>query len=654
MIMKNHILRFALGVLVFVSASNCFALEADKVFPDTTIAFFSISSAERLDQQWQQTQMGVLMKQPEMIAFWKDMRQQISSQISSRTALTFEDFRIVPSGEVSGGMIAPVGQRPGFVLLMDITGRLSEAATLLKNLDQKLVVDRKAIKSTISIRGENASVFTFPATEDDPIERHLVYMLSGNYFIVSDQSAFVALISQRLKGERNDPLAEEPGYDAVMRRCAQDLGEGESTPVIRWFINPLKFGEAVRARIRLPEKRRMQTSVFKTLGEVGFDAVLGIGGTVDLKANEMESLHRTYIHAPGPRKAAMKMFSFPNHDDFTPPSWMPNDIAAGTNMYFDPLTAFDNFGPLFDAVVMRGDKGAWDSILEGFKTDPNWVQIDLREELVKHLGQGAVIFSSYHDPITTDSENLLVAIEIAEGKIPEIQKALEKLLGADPEFELREMDGYLLWMAKPREDVIRPGDADGLGGLLPDLPGAKKPEPKPNPRRNVRGNANPNAFFDEPEGEPFFPKGVITVAHGHLVLCNRGDYLIEILNRTPGSVPPLSDSEDCKQVLKCIESTEMGKKPHFIQSFSRTSEVVRPTYEIIRQGRMPKSKSVLGRVLNIILTPPEMEEGERPAKIDGSKMPEFDTIRKYFGPAGVYGVEEKDGWFIKGFTLKSM
>jgi len=85
-------------------------------------------------------------------------------------------------------------------------------------------------------------------------------------------------------------------------------------------------------------------------------------------------------------------------------------------------------------------------------------------------------------------------------------------------------------------------------------------------------------------------------------------------------------------------------------SFTRTDEDYRATYELIRKGTMPLSESILGRLLNAALG--KQKEGVvRAPKIDGSKLPEFDVVRRYLGPAGMVVTTEPDGWFFKGFTL---
>ena len=41
----------------------------------------------------------------------------------------------------------------------------------------------------------------------------------------------------------------------------------------------------------------------------------------------------------------------------------------------------------------------------------------------------------------------------------------------------------------------------------------------------------------------------------------------------------------------------------------------------------------------------------RAQRIDGKNLPEYDAVRRYFGPAGMTAVSEDDGWFLTGFTL---
>jgi hypothetical protein len=65
---------------------------------------------------------------------------------------------------------------------------------------------------------------------------------------------------------------------------------------------------------------------------------------------------------------------------------------------------------------------------------------------------------------------------------------------------------------------------------------------------------------------------------------------------------------------------------------------------------MPKSKSLFGQLLNDMLG--DGKPGTvRAQKIDGSTLPEFDVVRRYFGTTGVVMETKSQGWYIVGLVL---
>ena len=85
-------------------------------------------------------------------------------------------------------------------------------------------------------------------------------------------------------------------------------------------------------------------------------------------------------------------------------------------------------------------------------------------------------------------------------------------------------------------------------------------------------------------------------------------------------------------------------------TFTRTDDAYRGVYELLKTGRMPEAESMAGKLFNAILG--EGKEGVlRTQRIDGSKLPDYDMVRRYLGPAGMTITSESDGWFLTGFTL---
>ncbi|MEM9659924.1 MAG: hypothetical protein AAF961_16290, partial [Planctomycetota bacterium] len=142
----------------------------------------------------------------------------------------------------------------------------------------------------------------------------------------------------------------------------------------------------------------------------------------------------------------------------------------------------------------------------------------------------------------------------------------------------------------------------------------------------------------------------VCVTKGNLLIASHFDFLQRVMqSQIDGEVLKLAG--DFREVD--VAMRELLSGPVCARCFLRTDEAYRPTYELLRQGKMPESETLFGRLLNRLLTPPEAEDEGilRKQKIDGRKLPNFEMVRRYFSPAGTLVRSEEDGWFVVGATL---
>ena len=649
-----HFCHTSALILALTLSVHAAAPPAEQVFPDSTKGFVTINNLDEFTEQWNQTQLGKLMSDPLMDDFKKEVQKQLTENMESTFGLTFDGISSLPAGELAFGMIAIPSQIPGYVLTMDITGKRVETEQYLATLAQKLVA-AGVKKTTETHRGQPITVLTFPPPETspalrgtkveiniEPIERKAYYMFWQDVLIASDQLHLIQLLADRSAGQNTaQSLAGVESYQIVMKRCLGDMPEGAS-PILRWYVEPLDYGESVRVvlqnRSPTPPNRRERTSIFTILKQQGFDAIRGIGGVVSVKAEEQESVYRTFIHTQKPYKLAMRMLDFPNSTQFAPPTWLPGDLARCTTFYVDPLAIFDNFGVLFDAMVMPGEEGVWRDILDGLEKDPRGPKINVRNELVAHLGNRVMGMSRYEKPITVKSESMVVAVELKSGQESSMLAGIEKLFGTDPEMEAMVHKAYKIWHRKPLEDIIAPVDIV-VPNIFGDAGGT-----------SVVQVAARAPLAEEEDRPPMFPDGGVVVAKGCLFVSTDIEYLKVILDRLDGVMESsIGDEAEYRLVNKIFANMGLTDKPHFFQFFARTHETLRPTYEMIRLDRMAQSQAFLAKILNEVLSSDE-ETGVRRQLIDGTALPEFDKVEHYFGTVGIYGASEEDGYFIKGFT----
>ena len=605
---------------------------AENLLPDSTRGFLSVSDVKVLTDHWEKTQLGQLAKDPVMKPFVEDLRRQLDerwTRLHERLGLTIDDLREVPGGEVAVAAIQPAQHKHATAILADITGHKPQAEAVLKKVEAGMT-RQGAKRRQVQSAGATLVVYDIPPRDAPGAPagaRQAIYFLREDMLVVCDDLGVIQGIVARLAGQKGSSLADVPAFQAVMRRCQKDAGKG--VPQIRWWIQPLGYMEVVQAasaeRSDRPRRKRTMLEVFR---KQGFDAIQGIGGAIDFAVEGFDIFHRTLVYAPKPYRLAMQMLVFPNAKEFAPPAWVPRDVAAYASFYADVPNAFDNFGTLFDELYGEGEPGLWADTLASLETDRDGPRINLRRELIAYLGPRISVLTDYQLPITTASERLLFAVEVKNEDA--VDRALTKLFKNDAEMRQHPepVPGHkrTIWEAVPHEESSVPSVTLDLPPIGPA--GSAKPQPRE-------------------EQQPLLPHQAMTVARGHLMVASHVDFLKKVLQQSDEKTS-LGQTVEYRIVDKALR--KIAAEEHAAAIFNRTDETYRPTYELIRQGKMPESEMLLGRLLNTLLGP-GTKGVRRKQEIEGSKMPEFDYVRRHLSPAGAVVISEQDGWFIKGFML---
>jgi hypothetical protein len=499
------------------------------------------------------------------------------------------------------------------------------------------MVEQKGTKVAAN-GGGPLTVYQFAASENSsrPGEQRVAFALAGNTLLVGDDPALVTQVMGTLGQGRGDCVGSLPAFDAVMGRCQSQVPG--TAAAVRWYVDPLPFAKAYQAT-NPPREKRKGPDYVAILGRQGFDAVKGAGGVVVFDDGGHAMRHHTMVYAPPlagrqPFAAdrfdlAARMLQFPDVEAIAPQPWVPRDVAGWTSLQFDLRNAFTTVESLVDDVV--GEKGVYDDVIASVKEDPDGPQIDLEKDLVACLGSRATLITDHATPIGTDSERIVIAVEAVDPA--RVAATVAKSMSIDPDMAKIDVQGNVAWelidrsMAIPQLEVELPGGA---------VPHADHDDDAQRRRSKLRDR-----------DEKLLPHSVVTVAHGHLFIASHRDILERVL-ATKGDVEALGSAMDYTQVASELNRLLPGKAA--TRSFTREDEAIRPAYEMLRQGSMPKSKSLTGQVLNGILG--DGKPGTvRTQRLDGSTLPDFELVRRYFGTAGVGMQSLPDGWYITGVTL---
>jgi hypothetical protein len=618
----------ALALVATLEAAAVAAVPSDAIMSASSRGFLSVADAKTLQEHWNQTQMGQLVKDEAMQPFIQDMRQQIERKLSStrqKLGLTIEDVRDVATGEIGIALVEQQKTRAAVVVTVDVTGNEPAAQTLLAKIDKELI-SRKATRSNANVGGVATTVYNIPPQSKTDIAREAIFFIHQQMLCATDSRAEAQAIIGRFGGQ-GGKLADVQAYQETMKRCAAEAGQ--MAPEVRWYVEPFGYARATRSLLSGEALARRGKDYVSILENQGFDAIQGMGGFVNLAVDgTYELLHRTSIFAPPVEgaedkyKLAMRMMKFPNAEQLQPQSWIPRKLASYRTFSMDLKNAYQHFGSLFDAIA--GYEDAFNDVIEGLEKDPYGPQVNVESDFVQHLGERISLMTDYDLPITTKSERFLFVVDVTNEQA--IAAAVEKFMKADPNAQRREFQGRTVWEIMPAQEQIEELEIaiDPVGS----------------------GAGGENAGL----GAKAMTTSAVCVADGHLLISSHLEFLEQILaEKSAGET--LAEAGDYQDVNAALSRLVPG--PVAARCFRRSEEAYRPTYELLRQGKMPEAETLLGRLLNRLLTPPEDEEEGilRKQKIDGRQLPNYETVRHYFSPAGLAVRSLDDGWFIAGATL---
>ena len=626
-ILSLSLLFMFFGLLLTIPAMA--VMPAAQVLPDTTRGFVSIPDFYRLQDDFDKTQIGQLLLDPVMEPFSKDLKRQLKEKWSDAhesLGMTWTDIENVPGGEVVAARIQPAENESAMVMIVDITGKQAEADELLQKVAARMT-SREATVELIDVQNTSLTVYTGTTKADKG--NQAVFFIAPNHhqLVAADDLDIAEGILRRFAGNATDSLASVAAFDATMRQV--DSQQGNQVSHLRWFVEPFGFLEATRAADPNYQPKK-GIDLFQILQAQGFDAVKGVGGLISFASGEQDILHRTMVFAPALEREpgnsntdkydlAMRMLNFPNSDSAShqPPKWIPRNLAAYINLNMDLVNAFSYSKTLVNALA---DDEIFDDVIDSLKSDPAGPQVDVRKDVVANLGENISVLSDYQLPIQADSERILIAVELTN--VDPVRRAVDQTMRNDPNAQKRMVGDIVVW------EIVE--------------------EEIEEPELEIELGFDDFEVEEEEETVQSLPTSAVTVAHGRLILSSHFDFIKRVLTDS-NHRETLAGSMDYQTVSATL--SRLGASSTSIQTFSRTDEEFRGTYELLKQGKMPESKTLVGRVLNAILDEDTDDEELREQKLDAQQLPEYQMVRRYLGPAGMFVVSHEDGWSITGCFL---
>ena len=663
---KTSILQASLlvALLTFCTGELPAAQPGETLLPDTTKGFLSIPDWGRMEGDFNATQLGELAGDEIMRPFVEDLKRQIrqnGTRRLERLGVTLEEMRAIVGGEVTLAMVQPSETTAAALALVDVTGREDEARTLLGRMADSLT--KQGGRRLRTATDSSVAVFELPRREGEKQGRQTASFLKGSLLCIGDDVKTVEEVLRATTAQRKNSLSSLPEFRESMARLDAARGENGPAPHIRWFLEP--FGYAECMRILDPPKDKPQPDVLRALRRQGFTAIRGVSGHITFAANRYELVHRTMVYAPpapetktGDKyRLAARMLDFPNSDDLVPEGWVPRELATYTTWNWNLQKAFDACKPLVDELFSTPGDEILDSILADLRDARDGPRVDLERDLVGNLGGRVTLVTDYQTPVGPKSERWIAGVKTSASKT--VATALEKSLKNEANVRRREVAGFTVWevveqQAARTESLVIEIEVPGGRVRHADSEVEEYVAFQPGKSRfKQRGKRTPK---QQQQQQRVIQNVALTVAFDHLFVASHVDLLERVLKQAGAQqdagdgakTDGLGGAADFSRVADEMKSLGAGSVA--AKFFSRSDEAMRINYELLRTNAMPKSQSILGKLLNEMFADGKPGTVRR-ARLDGSKLPPYDAVRRYLGPAGTFVVTEEDGWMVTGFML---
>lgn len=608
---------------------------AIEVLPDSVAGLVRIPNLPRFCEAFKKTNAGQLLEEESMQPFIEAQKTRAKNYLESidnRIGIRAQDLYDIASGEVVVSWLPFENdkRRPfAICVIADIRGLKPKAEAAMATIDKDLKAGNWTRKD-VTHQNQTIRVYNSKPKPGQLKIEQVAITLSDSQIIAADRDSVVTDLLDAVAGQpKGKAINTLPDFKHVLTKSARaikgPLQNSGGTLAAEWYARPFQMGRIVRESLDV--NRGNQVDILKLLENQGFDAIKAAGGIFAMAGKKYDLLHCGSIKADRPFEKAARILSFVNVPREGVPAWVHADTASFNRLNLNIDDAFWASESLINEAF--GDE-IFRDIIDGIRDDQDGPQIDLQKNVLPNLDNEIILITDNTLPAAINSERMLVAIRVKDAA--KIKNAIRKAMEVEPDASKMDvLPGTEIWRVQRGE-----GEDDFDKEIFGDL----------------------EAGFDEEEQNKKPPlldhwaialieKGPGSTAP-YLMFSSHPDLLISVAKRVQqGANNGLSSIPEAATIEKSLQ--ELGLKTASFDRLVRTKLSLRVKYQLLRQGKLKDSDSVLASLARRMF---EDEDGGQPDPLNAAKLPPLNAIEKFLPDGGSFLESTADGWQMTGFLLK--
>ncbi len=618
---------------VEVDAAGGNFMTAADLLPQNTAGFVRIPDVPDFRVAVRKLHLGQLIDDPAMKDFMDAQRARAENYLDStdnKITVRPKELADAVSGEIALAWIPFENDkvRPySICILADIRGNEAQSRKVLDKIDADLKA-AGATRTDVTYRDQTIRNYSTKPKPGQLKVNQVAVTINDSRVIASDRDTVIQDLLDAIAGSpKGEPLSRLEDFGTVMDKSAEGLQkttDDNASTGLEWFGRPFQMGRILREVLEVD--RGNQVDILKLLEGQGFDAVRSLGGIATFAGERFDILHRGHILATRPMKNAAVMLEFLNNPYESIPDWIHNEVGSFNRLHWNIEKGFWASESLINEAL--GDE-IFRDMIEGIRDDEEGPQIDLEKKFLPNLDDTIILIADNTQPAQIDSERMLVAVELKNAAA--IKEVIRKAMEVEPDAtKIEALPDVDIWR------VQRGESEDDLDAELAEL------------------------GFDEEEGggggqKPLLDHWAIAVVDqgpgspsAYLMFSSHPELLIESAKRIKaGANDGLASLEPTKNVVQAMK--DLGAQKVGIDRVSRLKMSMRAKYELLRQGNLKDSDSVLSTILRRVI---DDEDGGQPDPLNARKLPPIGQIEKHLTDGGAFVEETTEGWSMTGFFLK--
>jgi len=271
-----------LAMLVAARPAIAADVPAPKRLPSRVVAYFSVPNVTELKKRFEQSQYGLMVKDPAMADFVADVKTALanaSKDVQAQGGFALTDLMSVPNGNVTMAILIGGRQGPGYVMMLDFGTKRTTVDQLMAKAAEGLA-NSGAKKTQVDAGGVSITDFELPLPPPDPnaaeaapqVPKSLSrigWFVKDTTLVVGNGAETLRSVIARWDGKHSSTFASNPVYRYIAEKGAGDGAQ----PIFEWFFDPISMTTGV-VNAAFPDNFQAQL-ILGFLAPLGLDKVRG-------------------------------------------------------------------------------------------------------------------------------------------------------------------------------------------------------------------------------------------------------------------------------------------------------------------------------------------------------------------------------------------